>query len=70
MKSAFIQWYSERVAEQLNADTAVESVSVSLQMSLVKPLSGNWFINAFSTHPDIIFSGFKAAGILDIFNMD
>ena len=41
-KVRFIQWYSKRAAEQLNAGTTVESVSVSLQMSLVKPLNGNF----------------------------
>ena len=33
--------------------------SVSLQMSSVKPLSGNWFTNAFdyvSSHPEIIIN--------------
>ena len=50
----------------------MDSVSVSLQMSLVKPLSGNWFIafDYVSSHPEIIINGFKAAGILDIFNMN
>ena len=67
MKSAFIQWYSERVAEQLNAGNTVKNISVSLQTSLVKPLSGN---NTVNTHPDIIINGFKAAGILGILNME
>ena len=47
----------------------MDSVSVSLQMSLVKPLSGNWFINAFdyvSSHPQIIINGFKGADILNM----
>ena len=55
--------------EQLNADTTMDSVSVSLQMSLVKQLSGNWLFNDFyyvSSYPEIIISGFKAAGTLDI----
>ena len=65
MKSCYIQWYSERVAEQLNAGTTMDSVSVSLQMSLVKPLSGNWFINTFdyvSSHPEIIINGCRNLG--------
>ena len=48
----------------------MDSVSVSLQMSLVKPLSGNLFIDYVSSHPEIIINGFKAAGILDILNMN
>lgn len=55
---------------QLNAGTTVESVSVGLQMFIVKPLSGNSFINYVSTHPDIIISGFRAEGVMDSLNMD
>ena len=72
MKSCFVQWYSERVTEQINAGAAIDEICIGLQMSLVKPLSGNWFINAFdhvSRNPDIILKGFRAAGILDILNM-
>ena len=36
MRKCFVQWYSEKVAEQLDVGTSVDSVSVGLQMSVVK----------------------------------
>ena len=65
-----MKWHSKKVADELESG----SVLVKLrQMSVVKPLSANWFIGAFDyikNSPDIIINGFKAAGILDILNMN
>ena len=72
MRKCFVNWYSARVAEQMNSETSVSNININLAMSLVKPLSANWFIESFDyikSSPEIILNGFKAAGILDILNM-
>ena len=72
MRKRFVEWYSSCVAKELKCGKSVNDINIGLQISLVKPLSANWFISAFdyiSSSPDIICNGFKAAGIFGILNM-
>ena len=72
MRKHSVEWYSSCVAKELKSGKSVNDINIGLQMSVVKPLSANWFISAFyyihSCH-DILCNGFKAAGILGIPNM-
>ena len=57
MRKCFVQWYSKRVSEQLNSGIDIDSIKIGLQMSVVKPLSANWFIDTFDSirsQPDIV----------------
>ena len=72
MRKRFVEWYSSCVAKELKSGKSVNDINIGLQMSLVKPLSANWFVSAFDyirSSPDIICNGFKAAGIFGILNM-
>ena len=72
MRKCFVNWYSARVAEQINSERLVSNININLAMSVVKILSANWFIESFDyikSSPDTILNGFRAAGILDILNM-
>ena len=72
MRKMFVKWYSKSVTEELDSGKPVNQDQVGLQMSIIKPLSANWFISAFDyirTSPDIIINGFEAAGIVNILNM-
>ncbi len=64
LRRQFQQWYSDQVCTQLESKSAVKSVS--LQMSVVKPLGAKWLIGLyeyFQSKPDIIINGYKEAGI-------
>ena len=72
MRKCFVSWYSERVAEQIKEEKSADHVGINLPMSVVKPLSANWFLESFEylrDSTDIFVNGFKAAGIWDILNM-
>ena len=61
----FQQWYSEIISKQLEEGTEED---VDMRLSVMKPLSANWMIELYhylKSRPDIIISGFKAAGITD-----
>lgn len=64
LRRQFQQWYSDQVCFQLERKESVKSIS--LQMSVVKPLGAKWMIGLydyFKSKPDIIINGFKEAGI-------
>ena len=68
MKSRFIDWYSEKVQEQLSRGTAIENVKVIMSLSVMKGVTCNWIvgmIDHIKSKPDIIINGFKQPGILD-----
>lgn len=68
MKSQFVAWYSDQVLSQLRRGVSIEAVRVDLRLSVVKPLSGKWITEAvhhIASHPNIVKSGFKGAGILE-----
>ena len=46
MKSQFEQFYANKVAEQINKGVAVESVTIDLRLSVVKPLHAKWITKA------------------------
>ena len=64
MRKRFVEWYSSCVAKELKSGKSVNDINIGLQMSLVKPLSANWFISAFDyirSSPDM---GLKLLGSL------
>ena len=72
MRKRFVKWYSNCVTEEVKSGKSVNDINIALQMSIVKPLSANWFISAFEyicSLPDIICNGFTSAGIFDTLNM-
>ena len=54
MRKKFVEWYSSCVAKKLKSGKSINDINLGLIMSVVKPLSANWFI---------ICNGFRAAGI-------
>ena len=72
LRQHFVEWYSSSVAKELKSGKSVNDINIGFQMSVVKPLSANWFISAYDyihSSPDIICNGFRAAGIFHILNM-
>ena len=69
VKKQFQLWYSERINEQLDQGTTVESITpVDMRMSIMKPLGAKWLVattDYIKTHPAIIINGFKKTGITD-----
>ena len=60
------------VAKELKSGKSVNDINIGLQMSVIKPMSANWFISAYDYihfSRDIICNGFRAAGIFHILNM-
>ena len=63
LKGQFSKWYSSKVYQQSRP------TPVDLRLSLVKPLSAKWIVNAHGylmENREIIKNGFKDAGITDI----
>lgn len=65
LRRQFQQWYSDQVCRQMDRKEAV-TVSVGLQMSVVKPLGAKWLMGLYEymkLKPEIVINGFKEAGI-------
>ena len=72
MRKYFVEWYSSCVAKELKSGKSVNDINIGLQMSVINPLSANWFVSAYDyihSSPDIICNGFRAAGLFHILNM-
>lgn len=56
----------------MGSERGVTEININLAMSLVKPLSANWFIENFDYiggSSDTIVNDFQAGGILGILKM-
>lgn len=68
MKKEFISWYAGEVKRQRESGVEPNAVKVNLNISVVKPLCGVWFMKAFKSvedDPGCVLAGFQKAGILD-----
>ena len=65
LRAKFQEWYGDQICRQLD-DGIMEEVD--LRLSILKPLAAQWMIDFYThlmSHPSIIISGFRAAGIKD-----
>ena len=71
MRREFVDWYSKQVWQHLEQGTQITAVKIDLRMTVVKPLSCNWFLTAFDylkSNPSIITKGFDKASISNAFS--
>lgn len=70
MKKRFTEWYSACIVQELDNGKDVESISIQLKMSVLKPLQAQWIIDLFDYFTsekgrEIISNGWKAAFITE-----
>ena len=68
LKSKFTLWYADQVKSQLAEGKAIDEIKISMRMSIIKPISANWYVYAYDcigNAPDIIINGFCKAGIVN-----
>ncbi len=66
LKSEFVTWYSQEIADAIFRGVEPEMIDVKLQMSVLKPLHAKWVLRAvedLEKQTSIIRSGFDQAGI-------
>ena len=70
LKRKFVNWYSHQVSNQLSEGKPLESVQVSLKLSLIKPIHAGWLVEFYNYMTSAegkkyIHSGWRASGITD-----
>ena len=70
-KKKFNEWYMEQITKQSDSGKPIDEIEVKLQLTTLKPLHAEWltdFYNLMTTSEgkDVILSGWKAAGIIQI----
>ena len=70
-KKKFNEWYMEQITKQLDSGKPINEIEVKLQLTTLKPLHAEWltdFYNLMTTSEgkDVILSGWKAAGIIQV----
>lgn len=66
MKKCFVNWYSARVAEQMESESSVSSINIHRAMSLVKPRRSICSLKALTRFLKITLNGFTTVWILHI----
>jgi hypothetical protein len=64
----FRHWYAQEVKKQLDKGVPVESMSINMPLSVVKPQHARWLISSCEFLKDkreLIVAGFQKAGILE-----
>ena len=73
LRDKFQQWHSEQIFDQLRDDLSpVADPVVKFPLNVMKPLILKWMEDLetyMHSHPNIIKSGFRAAGITDVLNI-
>ena len=70
-KKKFNEWYMEQITKKLDSGKPIDEIEVKLQLTKLKPLHAEWltdFYNLMTTSEgkDVILSGWKAAGIIQV----
>ena len=67
----FNEWYMEQITKQLDSGKPIDEIEVKLQLTTLKPLHAERLTNFYnlmttSKGKDVILSGWKAAGIIQV----
>lgn len=66
MRVRFQAWYASEVQKQLK-NVPIDQVKVGNTAAAIKPLGATWIISTWQeieSQPDIVFNGFRGAGIM------
>ena len=67
LRTEFNKWYSQKVADALANQTAIDDIKIDLRASALKPLHANWLVAAverLKKQSELIKSAFAEAGIV------
>lgn len=68
MRQKFVDWYAGQVYDAIDRN-GDELFQADLRLAVMKPLRPKWFVSFFEyicSKPDLVYNGFKAAGISNI----
>ena len=69
-KRRFTEWFSAKIAKDLDAGKPMEEIEVKLQLSTLKPLHAQWVVDLYNyltseKGQEVIANGWRSAGITE-----